>query len=449
MEHALPPLSSAATSADSLPAAPLQPPSLGFELVNGLQVQAQPEAATPLVCLEYHLGVGSLQDPPAQHGLASLSLTAVLKGSQQRPARALAEALEDLGAQLSVGCGWGNSSIRLEGLAQHLPQLLDWLAEVVCTPALSDSEIHKEKQLVLTGLEQAEESAHYLASEAFMAQIYAGNNAAVASEGTPQSVAALTPAHVRHFYQRFYLPSASRLVLAGALEPAALQAAVEKAFGPWLVNGQPPASQLDVTRQQQPFYQHLVVPEREQCVVLLGHLGVRRQHPDFAALLLLEVILGSGPGFASRIPGRIRDQLGLVYHISLSATAGASLYPGLIQAQAECAPEKLPACVQGIREEMHKVQQELVSPAELDAAKAYLMGQLLFQFETNAQRCRYLHQRAVYGWPQDFLQQWRAELLAVSQQDLQAAAQRHFQPDACTLITAGPTIKWTAADFEP
>ena len=50
--------------------------------------------------------------------------------------------------------------------------------------------------------------------------------------------------------------------------------------------------------------------DREQVHLYLGHLGIERRHPDWAALVVMDHVLGSGPGFTSRITRRLRDELG-------------------------------------------------------------------------------------------------------------------------------------------
>ncbi len=424
-------------SATALPA-PVEIKSQHLLLPNGLKSFVHQESKTPLVCLEFYLPVGSLLDPTDQQGLANLTLTSLMKGTQQRSARDFAEALENVGAHLSLGCALASSSIRVESLKSHLPEVLSLLNELLTQPLLSPDEVNKEKQLIITGLQQSEEYPHYLASRSFLSTVYQGSGAETSVEGSLGSLPSLQPEAVRDFFNQYYHLNGARLAIAGDLAPDQAADLLSQHFG--MARSGPLQQVLDLKleRQTRRIYRHLPLANKEQSFLMLGHLGVARQDPDYVALLLLDIILGSGPGFASRLPRKIRDEWGLVYHIGMSATAGSYLYPGVVQTIAECAPDKVKRCVGAILDEIRLVQSAGVTQTELDTAKAYLSGQLLFQFETNAQRCHYLLQKELFGWPENHLQNWLEQIADISCEQLLVAAQTHLSARDYTLITAGP-----------
>lgn len=451
----LPPSASVRSSSPLLEAekrdSPLEPhlPEIAVQhqtLANGLQIHTHFNPRTPTLCLSYLLPAGSRWDRPEQAGLASLTLSALIKGTQHKSARAFSEALEQYGVSLGLSCGLLGVSLQAEMLAEHLEPVLTLLQEVLTEPAFARDEICKEQALMLAGLEQAAESQDWQASRAFLAEIYRGCPAAHPIDGTPESLANLQAEDVRVFYQRHYQPQAAWLTLAGALPENGLSDELLTRLGDWQGQAATPP-EFDLQAQDQFKYQHIYVPEREQCTVLLGHLGVSRLDPDFLPLLVLDVILGNGPGFASRIPRLLRDEQGLAYHVNYSATVGCHLWPGTVQAQVECAPEKVLLCLQTLLAEIRRIQTEGVTLAELETAKAYLCGRFVFHFETNAQRVSYLQQQLLYQWPGDYLNRWVQQIQALNQADLLRVAQRHLHTQAYTLITAGPRLAWREEDF--
>lgn len=413
------------------------------ELPQGLITLLHANPRTPLVSIELQLPAGSLHDPARQSGLAGLTLASLVKGTRSKTARDFSEALENHGSSLSLAIGLTGASLQLETLSSQLLPVLELLHEVVTSPRLDSDEIRKERSLLLAGLRGDEESAGYRAQTAFVEHVYADTPAARPVDGSLDSVKGLRSQQVRSFYTRHYQPRGSVLALAGDFDPEQLQPHLETLWGSWQTGAHVPQPDAwQVQRKSGRYYRHIDLPEREQCTLLLGHLGVNRQHPDLIALLLLDVILGNGPGFASRIPRRLRDELGLAYYISLSTTVGAHRYPGLVQAQVECAPDKAEACLRGILEEIRHLQSEGVSPAELEAAQAYLGGRFAFLFETNVQRSGYLLQRENFGWPDDYLVTWLQRLQALTPADLLRVARAHIDSQSWTLITAGPRPHW-------
>lgn len=397
---------------------------------------------TPTFSLVCWLPVGSHCDPAGAAGLANLSLASVFKGTRQRSARDFAEAIEALGANLSLSAGLSGVSIEVDALASQLEPVLELLQEALQQPALAETEIAKEKRLILSDLALGRESSAYQASLAFLAAVYAGSAAAAPVEGKRESVEALSPEAVRDFYARHYGPGL--FCLAGDVDPGQADALIAKHFGAWAParESAPPIPAL--SRQRDFSYRHIPLPGRDQCSLLLGHLGVPRAHQDFIPLLLLDVILGSGPGFAARIPRRLRDERGLAYSVNLSATSGCSLWPGVVEAQVETSPERALDCLRLILDEVRALQQDGVTADELAAAQAWLSGRFLFLFETNSQRSGFLLQRELYGWGENFLADYLTRLRAVTVDEIQAVAQRHLDTRNYTLISAGPRPHWKA-----
>lgn len=423
-------------------------PALAQTLSNGLRVWAHLNPRRPIFCLELLLPAGVFYETPAQRGVAGLTLALLMKGTHQRPAADFAQALDQLGVSLDVFCGYRGVVLQMEGLSEAFAPALALLTEAVCTPLLAAAEFDKLRHLAQVGLAQAEESPAYQVGRAFVRAIYADTPLAESTEGREETLQALAISDVQAFYAQHYQPQSAALFLAGELPPD-WQVQTEQVLGQWTTTPQPQAElpPLVLRAQSRFYYQHLLLPERDQVTLVMGHLGVARQHPDFLALLVLEVILGSGSGFAARIPYALREQQGLAYYVSWSASLGAHLHPGLVQAELECAPDKVLACVQGVLAEIRRVQQEGVTQRELEMARAALWGQRLFALETNAQRCDFVLQRDYHAWPDSELNAWTAALEALDTGRLQQVAQQHLQTRDYTLITAGPALPWSEKDF--
>ena len=82
-----------------------------------------------------------------------------------------------------------------------------------------------------------------------------------------------------------------------------------------------------VPRRGRPRVRRIQYPG-DQVHILLGHLGVPRNHPDYDALVVLDHIFGSGPGFSDRLGRIVRDEMGLVYAIGGGMTDSADILPG-------------------------------------------------------------------------------------------------------------------------
>ena len=71
------------------------------------------------------------------------------------------------------------------------------------------------------------------------------------------------------------------------------------------------------------------MPDAVQLQFMMGHVGVRRENPDYYKLLVMDYVLGTGPGFTDRLSSRLRDREGLAYTVTANISSSATEEPGL------------------------------------------------------------------------------------------------------------------------
>ena len=123
---------------------------------------------------------------------------------------------------------------------------------------------------------------------------------------------------------------------------------------------------------------------------MLGHLGIARNHPDFAALAVLDHIFGRGPGFSDRLSRIVRDELGLAYSIGGGMTDSADLVPGLFRVYVGTMPDETDRVVAAIIGQVQAMHDGAFSDDEVDRARRYVAGAWVFDFQTVDQRAERL-----------------------------------------------------------
>src|SRR5262249_55427194 len=194
--------------------------------------------------------------------------------------------------------------------------------------------------------------------------------------------------------------------------PAEVRRAFEKRLAGW-----PPGSRFasdpprlpPIARRSGAF-----TAERQQVHLYLGHLGIARNDPDYAALVVLDHVLGTGPGFTNRISRKLRDELGIAYAVSANIHATAGLLPGTFTAYLATSPEHVATAARGFVDEIRRVQRDLVEKGELDVAKSYLLGSFPLGFERAARRASYVVSAELHGFPEDHLDRLLGEFSAVT-----------------------------------
>jgi zinc protease len=185
----------------------------------------------------------------------------------------------------------------------------------------------------------------------------------------------------------------------------------------------------------------------DQAHLYVGHRTVKRDHPDYAALELLAVVLGSGSGLNGRIPARIREKEGLAYTAQAQTVSGAGLDVGRLIAYVGTAPATVDQAERGVVEEIAKIVDDGITDQELEDARAYLLGREPFLSETARQWADMLMEAELYGLPVDN-PTWRtAELTRPDRQAVEEAARRHIDVSALQVTVGYPEEK-TGEDEE-
>ena len=179
-------------------------------------------------------------------------------------------------------------------------------------------------------------------------------------------------------------------------------------------------------------------PTAAQTHVYIGHTGVTRTDPDYHALLVMDNVLGVGPGFTDRLSATLRDRQGLAYTVNASIANSAGDQPGLFVGYIGTFPDKYTWVREGFLKEVHRIRDEKATATEVDDAKKYLLGSLPFLLTTNDGIAAHLLAVERHGLGLDYLDQYKKAIEAVTPEDVQRVAKKHIDPKKLTVVAVGP-----------
>lgn len=409
-----------------------------FQLANGLTVLLAPNDGIPAFCLNVAVATGARYEADDDAGLASLAGGMLAEGTTRRSAREIAEVIEDTGGHLATFGGYAYSGTRVVGLAEDLALALDVAADCVRAPVYPEDRVRLQVERRLGTLRSRADQPKAVASDLFDEIVYAGHPAHRPSLGYPHTVARITREGLAAFHAAWFRPERTLVALAGGFDPADARESIERAFGDWeRATGTVIPELPELGRQTTPVEKRVRL-EKTQANVFLGHLGIRRSDPDYYALQVLDTILGSSPGFTSRIPRRLRDEQGLAYSTFSNIAGSAGLDPGRFVAFIGTSPGNVARALEGLTFEIRRIVEEPVAQDELEAAKSYLTGSFVFKFQTNSQIAGFLVKAEIFGLGFDYVERYPELIHAITIEDVHGAASRHIDPDALTLVVAGP-----------
>lgn len=378
------------------------------------------------------LDVRAGDEPPQQCGLANLMGECLDEGTEHYDALELAAAVESIGGALEANHRGGSILCPEEFHKQGIKLLREMLLE----PVFPGREVRRVQQEILTEIKADEDDPRTVAGRRFRREVYGEHPLGRPSHGTTNSVRKLKPKDLRAFHDQFFRPAGGFIAAAGPEEPGRMLDRLEKAFADF--RGKPPqhAQPGDVGLPAEPRDVHLPMA-REQVHVYLGHVGIRRTHPDFYALSVMDHILGTGPGFTSRCARKLRDEMGLCYAVSAGITPSAGEEPGMFTAYIGTSPEHRQKAVDGFLDEIRRIRLEPPTAQELQDIKDYLTGSFVFALERNANLAAYAIRARRFELGFDFMHRYPDLVRSVTREQVRDVAERHLHPDRLVVVSAG------------
>ena len=398
-------------------------------LPNGLRVLAAHRPGVPMV--ELRLRVPFAGDAPEHAAVAELLSATLLAGTPARDRVAIDDELAAVGADLGVGVDPERLMISGSGLSEGLPDVLGVLADVLTAATHPDNEVARERERLVERISVARSQPRTIAREALQRKRF-GDHPITREMPTGEAVAAVTAEQVRALQAAALVPRGSILTIVGDVDCGAAIAEVEKQLSAW--TAEHVARELDPPPALVAGDLELVHrPGSVQSQLRLTAPALRRDHPDYAALQLANLVFGGY--FSSRWMENIREDKGYTY----GAHSGVEFVPGgaLLDVETDVASDVTAAALLETRYELGRLTAVPPTPEEIDAARAYATGSLLISLDNQGGLASTISTLAADGLGVEWLRAHPARLEAVTADQVAAAALTYFAPTAFTGVIVG------------
>ncbi len=400
-------------------------------LDNGLRLVWARRPGAGVVSLEFYCDAGMVRE--STPGVASLTGRLLEEGTASRDAESIARAIEDAGGSLEVGATGASLRIRAEDLAPTL----ELLADMVQRPAFPEDAIRRVSRRMAAELNGDLDDPAFRAELSFRGLVYGPHPLARDPRGGRRELARITRDDVLAHHHRHFVPEGAILAVAGDFDPRRLSRLVAEEFGRWprRAASRPPFP--EVSPSGRPKVRR-IPHASDQIHLYMGHLGVARNHPDYEALLILDHIFGTGPGFNDRLGRIIRDEMGLVYAIGGGMTDSADLLPGLFRVHAGTMPAESDRVVAIVVDQIRAMWSGAFSDEEVERARQYLARAWVFDYQGVEQRAERLLDLERWRRPLDEPREWPDRIAAITPMQVRKAARAHLHPEALCRVELGP-----------
>jgi predicted Zn-dependent peptidase len=409
------------------------PDKIERSLANGLDLTMIEWGTIPKTTIVAILQAGNLNEGE-QTWLADLAGEMLKEGAGSRSANDIAEAAARMGGEVGVGVGPDQTTVSIDLLSEHAGEGIALIADLLRRPQLPATELERIKRNFQRQLALARSQPDALANEAFFALLYP-NHPYGRSYPTEAQLAGYKIEDVQRYWRENFGAARTHLYIAGQFDRAAVEKAVEAAFGDWpagpapLMN--PPAG------VKKPQVKLIDRPDAPQSTILLGLPVIDPSNPEFLTAVLMNSLLGGE--FTSRITTNIREVKGYAY--SPRSAIAARYRTGYWVEQADVTTDVTGPALKEIYFEIDRLRREAPPQPELRGMQNYRSG--IFTIR-NSDRGAVIGQLAymnLHGLPDEYLTHYIDRIYAITPEQVSTAARTYLTPEQMTLVIVGDLKK--------
>jgi zinc protease len=411
-----------------------------MRLANGMALLVIENHKLPIVSMDLVVpNAGSATDPKGKPGLAAFTADLLDEGAGGLTAIQIAEEEDRLGASIGVYAATDSAGISVGTLTKTLDPTIDLIAKILTAPAFDQKDFDRVQGDRATALELRRDRPREVAAILLGGALYGLDSPyGHPGSGFRESFKAIALADATTFYKERWDPKGMTLVVAGDVDPIALQKKLDATLGVWKHPGKH-ISAVTTTPVAKVAHRLLVVdrPGSQQSDVRVGLVGLDRKDPRFYAFEVMTTTLGGG--FTSRLNQKLREQLGITYGIRASQDWRLARGPFTISSALVTAET-----AHGLAETI-KIVDDLaaidVPATELDKSKQNLIRALPAQFETNAATTGAFAELALHGLPDSWYARYSDQIRKVTAKDVRAVAKTGIPTKQMVFAVVGDMAK--------
>ncbi len=396
-------------------------------LDNGLTVLIEEQHATPAVSVQVFVRTGSLYEQEYLGSGISHFFEHILHGGSTtaRSAEASRLLLESIGNNTNAYTTVDHTAYYITTSAEHWRTALDLLADWLLHNQIAADEFEREKGVVQRELEQGLDNAEDILAQLVMETRYKVHPARYPVIGYKALAQHITRHDLLTYYQRMYTPNNMILVLVGHLHTATVLEEVRKTFGQAPYR---PLPSIVLPAEPRQVGKRLAVKEMpvSQAALSLSFRTITVTHEHLYALDVLAYILANGN--SSRLVQRVQEQQQRVYDIR-TASYTPAYTEGALSVIATLEPGQIDTASEAILQELYRLREEFVTPAELARAQKQKMTDYLFTRQNVEQRARVLGLDMLSTYDPQFSETYLTSIQRVSAEDIREVARRYFRAD--------------------
>jgi zinc protease len=400
-----------------------------FTLSNGMQVVVIPDHRAPVVTHMVWYKVGAADEPKGVSGIAHFLEHLMFKSTEKIAIGEFSKIISRLGGQDNAFTGQDATSYHQRIAKERLGTLMEMEADRMVNLRLTENEVLMERNVIMEERRaRIENNPTALLDEQMSATLYRSHPYGIPVIGWGHEMKKLSREDAMRFYEHYYAPNNSILVVAGDVTTEEVKKLAEETYGKIPANP-------DVNHRERPTEPPYIAARR------LEYKDPRAGNASFHRYYVLPSYVTAEPGEAEALDLLFKIVAGgatsrlykkLVVDEKIAATcggdyAGWGLDSGAVSIYAVAADGVgLDDIEAKVDEVLDDVRANGVTAAELERAKKTFLANYIYDSDNQARLARRYGWGLTVGRSVNDIESWPDAISKVTLEDVQKAAAKYL-----------------------
>lgn len=375
------------------------------------------------------IACGTRYEQGFHSGIAHFTEHTLFKGTEHKSSSVINGYLDRLGGELNAYTTKEEIVLHATILKEDLSKASSLLMEIATEATFPDNEVNTERGVVIDEIKSYKDSPSEDVYDRFEEKLFRGHSLSMPILGTPQSVRATSAEELRRFYKEKFVPGSMVFTIVADIDEKRMEADLLRTFdkffsGSGMVSGEltrPESVTLDNV-----FDEVINKRNHEANAVIGGYAPSLYEEKERIATSLMSNILG-GPAMNSILNDILREKHGWVYGVESSYTQYSDT--GIMAISLGCERENTEKCIDAVRREISKFQDNALTDRKLRAAKKQFLGQIAISSDNGESQCLSMGKSLLAYGKVASAEEIKREIEAVSADLIRDMACRIFAPD--------------------
>lgn len=380
------------------------------------------------------IACGTRYEQGFHSGIAHFTEHTLFKGTEHKSSSVINGYLDRLGGELNAYTTKEEIVLHATILKEDLSKASSLLMEIATEATFPDNEVNTERGVVIDEIKSYKDSPSEDVYDRFEEKLFRGHSLSMPILGTPQSVRATSAEELRRFYKEKFVPGSMVFTIVADIDEKRMEADLLSTFdkffsGSGMISGEltrPESVTLDNV-----FDEVINKRNHEANAVIGGYAPSLYEEKERIATSLMSNILG-GPAMNSILNDILREKHGWVYGVESSYTQYSDT--GIMVISLGCERENTEKCIDAVRREISKFQDNALTDRKLRAAKKQFLGQIAISSDNGESQCLSMGKSLLAYGKVASAEEIKREIEAVSADMIRDMACRIFAPDRTSCL---------------